>query len=117
MWRRTIARCPSSNTQDGHVWGRGYDQAVKLENVTANRDVTAEDVEWIRLQRRSAATEPEYIAVRARLFQLAADLEQRPAPSSPWILALFGVLIIGAGCALGYGIYLIADSMWAWLNS
>lgn len=81
------------------------------------RDVSLEDVEWVRLRRRSAATEPERIAVRARLIQLAADLEQRPAPTSPWIPVFLGVLIIAAGFALGYGVYLMADSMWAWLNS
>lgn len=77
---------------------------------------TIDDIQWLRQRRRTATTEAEQTAVRARMMELAADLEQRNEPN-PLHLALIGAAIIVAGLVAGYLVYLLADSMWMWLNS
>ncbi|RSZ61812.1 hypothetical protein EAH68_11105 [Corynebacterium hylobatis] len=78
---------------------------------------TAADVQWLRSRRRLATTEAEHTAVRARMMQLARDLEKRETPVSPMFWVLGGVAVIGLGLLLGVLIFQLADAMWSSLNS
>lgn len=75
------------------------------------------EIQWLRMRRRTAITDAEHSAVHDQLRQLARDLEQRPDPVSPTHYVVIAVVIMLAGVALGWGLYLLADAMWVWLNS
>ncbi|QGU03893.1 hypothetical protein [Corynebacterium comes] len=77
---------------------------------------TIDDIRWLRQRRRTATTESEQTAVRARMMEVAAYVEQRDEPN-PLLLALIGAAVIVAGLVAGYLVHLLADAMWMWLNS
>ncbi len=99
----------------------GWQDKVQGVNNTspapASPVVGVEEIQWLRMRRRTAISEADHAAVRARLSKLSSDLEQRPAPSSPVTFVVLAVVVVLAGFALGWGLYLLADSMWVWLNS
>lgn len=83
---------------------------------TAPADSLA-DIRWLRTRRRTAATAAEQAVVRHQLDRLARHLDQRPAPLSAGYYAILAVLCVVVGLVLGFGISVLADSMWVWLNS
>lgn len=78
---------------------------------------TAADVQWLRSRRRLATTEAEHTAVRARMMELARDLEKHEEPVRPVVWVLGGIAVIGLGLLLGVLIFQLADAMWSSLNS
>lgn len=78
---------------------------------------TATDVQWLRNRRRLAVTEAEHTAVRARMMQLAHDLEQQEESVKPLFWVLGGIAVIGLGLVAGVLFFQLADAMWGWLNS
>lgn len=79
--------------------------------------VSAVDVTWLRTRRRTAVTDADRAAVRTSLRRLATDLENRPTPRGPVVPILLGVAAVALGFLVGWGLYLLADSMWVWLNT
>lgn len=98
-----------------HVRAAGY--GAGMNDMNPAPVISAADVTWLRTRRRTAVTDADRAAVRTSLRRLALDLERRPTPTSPLVPILLGVGAIALGFILGWGLCLLADSMWVWLNS